>query len=70
MGLASALKGTDPLRVNLFIGPEGGFDEREVRYAQTCGAVPVSLGRRILRSETAGIAAMAALLYQSGELGG
>ena len=58
------------LKVNIFIGPEGGFEEREVDYARSCGAVPVSLGRRILRSETAGLVAVSAVLYEVGELGG
>jgi len=56
--------------VNIFIGPEGGFGEAEVDYARSCGVVPVSLGRRILRSESAGIAVVAAVMYVVGELGG
>jgi 16S rRNA (uracil1498-N3)-methyltransferase len=56
--------------VNIFIGPEGGFEESEVEYARSCGVVPVSLGRRVLRSESAGIAVVAAVMYEGGELGG
>ena len=56
-------------RVSLFIGPEGGFEAEEVAYAQSRGIVPVGLGRRILRAETAGLAAVAAIQYQAGELG-
>jgi len=56
--------------ISLFIGPEGGWEEEEVALASSRGAVAVSLGARILRAETAGLAAAAAILYQAGELGG
>jgi len=65
-----SLKATERPIVSLFIGPEGGFTEKEVRGARSRGVRVVSLGRRILRSETAGIAAVAAVLYELGELGG
>ena len=55
--------------VNIFIGPEGGFEDDEVSYARSCGVIPVSLGQGILRSETAGIATLAAVMYESGALG-
>jgi 16S rRNA (uracil1498-N3)-methyltransferase len=45
--------------VRLFIGPEGGFTEDEVALARRHAAIPVTLGRRILRAETAAIAAVA-----------
>lgn len=51
-------------RISVFIGPEGGFDNQEVEYARSRGAVPVSLGKRILRTETAGPAVLAMLLYR------
>ncbi|MBN1892269.1 MAG: 16S rRNA (uracil(1498)-N(3))-methyltransferase [Clostridiales bacterium] len=51
-------------RISVFIGPEGGFDDEEVEYARSRGAVPVSLGKRILRTETAGPAVLAMLLYR------
>ena len=57
------------LRVNVFIGPEGGFEESEVDYARSCGVIPLSLGKRILRSETASIVTVASVLYEAGELG-
>ena len=41
--------------VGIFIGPEGGFEEEEVRLASEIGAYPVTLGKRILRTETAGL---------------
>ena len=68
-GLRSLLQSTKPLTVNIFIGPEGGFEETEVAYCRSFGVVPVSLGRRILRAETAGIAAVAAVQYEGGEMG-
>lgn len=67
-GLAPREGAKRPL-VSVFIGPEGGFTRREVEKALAMGVRAVSLGRRILRSETAGIATVAAVLYEWGELG-
>lgn len=53
----------------VIIGPEGGISERELELAKSAGTIPVSLGRRILRVETAGLAAVVAVLYESGDLG-
>ncbi|MGE5841236.1 MAG: RsmE family RNA methyltransferase, partial [Deltaproteobacteria bacterium] len=50
------------------VGPEGGFTEREVMGATEAGFVPVSLGRRILRAETAAITLVAILQYEWGDL--
>lgn len=61
--------GRDRPTVSLFIGPEGGYSRREVELARRHGAVIVSLGRRILRAETAGIFSVAAVLYELGDLG-
>lgn len=49
--------------LDLFIGPEGGFSSREAEMALRSGFLPVSLGRRVLRSETAAIVAAALALY-------
>ena len=49
--------------VAVFIGPEGGFDENEVEAARELGITPVSLGRRILRTETAGMTVLAFMIY-------
>ena len=49
--------------IAIFIGPEGGFDESEVQAAQEAGIEPVTLGRRILRTETAPLAILAWLGY-------
>nr|MCR5739914.1 RsmE family RNA methyltransferase [Lachnospiraceae bacterium] len=50
-------------RVGVFIGPEGGFDETEVTRASEKGFVPITLGRRILRTETAAMTVMGWLVY-------
>ncbi|HLN65041.1 MAG TPA: 16S rRNA (uracil(1498)-N(3))-methyltransferase [Symbiobacteriaceae bacterium] len=55
--------------VAVFIGPEGGLSPEEVALAKERGARPVTLGPRILRTETAGLAAAAAILYALGDLG-
>lgn len=55
--------------IDLFIGPEGGFDAAEVAQAQAAGVMPVTLGPRILRAETASVAAAAAVLFALGEMG-
>lgn len=58
-----------PRRIALFIGPEGGLAPEEVALAREHGARPVTLGPRILRTETAGLAAVAAILFALGDLG-
>lgn len=50
--------------IAVMIGPEGGFEEAEIEQALSAGIVPVTLGRRILRTETAGMTVMAWLMYQ------
>jgi 16S rRNA (uracil1498-N3)-methyltransferase len=50
--------------VAIFIGPEGGFEEKEIEQAKEAGAEPVTLGRRILRTETAGFTVMSWLMYR------
>ena len=57
-----------PFSISLFIGPEGGFSFEEVTLAQRYGVVPITLGPRILRAETAGLVAAAAILYELGDL--
>lgn len=52
------------MKVGIFIGPEGGFEEKEVELAAAAGFYPVSLGRRILRTETAGMVMLSILMYQ------
>ena len=55
-------------RVALMIGPEGGFAEDEVLQARQAGFIAVRLGPRVLRTETAGLAALAALQAAGGDL--
>lgn len=57
-----------PAGVTLLIGPEGGFDEGEESAAHSVGFQAVSLGPRVLRTETAGLAAMAAILALWGDV--
>ncbi len=57
-----------PFSINLFIGPEGGFTPQEIEQGQRYGAIPVTLGARILRAETAGLVAAAAILYELGDM--
>lgn len=49
--------------VGIFIGPEGGFEREEVDLALASGAKALTLGRRILRTETAGLAVLSVLMY-------
>jgi 16S rRNA (uracil1498-N3)-methyltransferase len=56
------------MRIQVFVGPEGGFSPHEIELARQHGLLPVSLGPRILRAETAGIVAAAAILYELGEI--
>ena len=50
--------------VAIFIGPEGGFEEAEVQTAMESGIVPITLGKRILRTETAGMTVLSWIMYQ------
>lgn len=49
--------------VSIFIGPEGGFEPEEVELARKAGIVPISLGKRILRTETAALVVLSWLIY-------
>lgn len=49
--------------IGVFIGPEGGFSENEIRKIKENGGIPVSLGRRILRTETAGLFMLSVLSF-------
>jgi 16S rRNA (uracil1498-N3)-methyltransferase len=60
--IIGGLKGGEKIAV--FIGPEGGFDESEINLAIELGMKPITLGRRILRTETAGMTVMAWIMYQ------
>jgi 16S rRNA (uracil1498-N3)-methyltransferase len=68
--LRQALNTHQAEKYTVLIGPEGGFSPEEARLCQEMGAHPVSLGSRILRTETASLAALTMVLYAHGELGG
>ena len=57
-----------PSKVYVMVGPEGGFTEGEVRLAKKEGFIPVKLGQRILRTETAAITIVGILQYELGDL--
>ncbi|MEC7378282.1 MAG: RsmE family RNA methyltransferase, partial [Pseudomonadota bacterium] len=59
-----------PRRLALMIGPEGGLTPEEITQAEQEGFLPVSLGPRVLRTETAPVAAMALCQYLWGDIGG
>jgi 16S rRNA (uracil1498-N3)-methyltransferase len=52
-------------KMAILIGPEGGIDEAEVEYLKNLGFIPSGLGKRILRTETASLYALAAISYES-----
>ncbi|WP_138204752.1 16S rRNA (uracil(1498)-N(3))-methyltransferase [Haloimpatiens lingqiaonensis] len=56
--------------VAIIIGPEGGFEEREISKLEEIGAHIVTLGPRILRTETAGFTCLSLIMYELGDLGG
>ncbi|VAW32313.1 16S rRNA (uracil(1498)-N(3))-methyltransferase [hydrothermal vent metagenome] len=60
--------GKRPSTISLFIGPEGGFAAEEIGAAQTVGLTPITLGKRILRAETAALVASALILYELDEI--
>jgi 16S rRNA (uracil1498-N3)-methyltransferase len=65
--LAVALPEETPTGVTLLVGPEGGFTDQEIKYISGAGFKAVHLGPRILRTETAGLAATAILQYIYGD---
>lgn len=68
VSLQQALNAAAVDEIRLYIGPEGGFSTEEVLFAQQQGLVITQLGPRILRTETAGLVAISAILYALGEL--
>jgi 16S rRNA (uracil1498-N3)-methyltransferase len=62
------MRAARPFIVNLIVGPEGGFTASEVDVARRYDVLPVHLGPRILRAETAGIVAAAVILYELGDM--
>ncbi|SFJ09285.1 16S rRNA (uracil(1498)-N(3))-methyltransferase [Thermoflavimicrobium dichotomicum] len=79
LALIAYEKGGEPLthvtmseaqQILLIIGPEGGFSEQEIEEAKAAGALPITLGTRILRTETASLVALSCILFAKRELGG
>jgi 16S rRNA (uracil1498-N3)-methyltransferase len=60
----AALGTKAPQSVGFFVGPEGGFDNFEIDKARQNGVIPVTLGNRIMRTETAGFAILTCIMYQ------
>ena len=67
-GSLSRLDHTHPVSLAALIGPEGGFTDDEAHQAVDQGWLPVSLGRRILRMETAALSISTLIMYELGEL--
>ena len=66
--LRNILTGFDGKTVGIFIGPEGGFEESEINLAKQSGLIPITLGKRILRTETAGLFLVSIMMYEMGEV--
>lgn len=62
--IRTVLKGSGAKSAVAFIGPEGDFTEAEVKSARANGVIPVSLGREVLRSDTAAVAVLSVLNYE------
>ncbi|MPQ42246.1 16S rRNA (uracil(1498)-N(3))-methyltransferase [Clostridium tarantellae] len=72
-GVKSMIKSIDISNIKnigIMVGPEGGFEENEIEYLKHIGAHIVTLGPRILRTETAGFTCIALLQYELGDVGG
>lgn len=71
-GIRRGLRRSDatPVTIAVLTGPEGGFTEEEGRLCRDSGAIAISLGERILRTETAAVVAASLILYELGELEG
>ena len=67
--LKKILQSAEPQNAAVIIGPEGGLTEQEVAAARKAGAEVVTLGKRILRTETAAIVVCAIIMYQWADLG-
>ena len=67
-GLKSILNSCEYKNISIFIGPEGGFDLKEVETAISAGVKTVTLGKRILRTETAASAVLPIIMYENDEM--
>ena len=68
VSIKKALAGKTPETVSVMIGPEGGFDEDEILLAKEAGVQSGTLGKRILRTETAPLTVASIVLYELGEM--
>lgn len=68
--IKEAIKGKQINNIGIFVGPEGGFEEEEIEKIQNIDGQVVSLGPRILRTETASVVASSIVLYELSDLGG
>ncbi|WP_026884882.1 16S rRNA (uracil(1498)-N(3))-methyltransferase [Clostridium akagii] len=72
-GIKAMIRNLNGKKINsiaILIGPEGGFEEEEIEKLDNLGAQIVTLGPRILRTETAGLVCASLLLYELGDIGG
>ena len=70
VSIKNAIRGYDTNNIGIFVGPEGGFEEEEIQTLQDIDSKVVSLGPRILRTETASVVASSIVLYELSDLGG
>lgn len=63
-------KDNNSKKIGIWIGPEGGFTEKEIHAAKEQGVQAITLGPRILRTETAGFTVLSIVMYELGDLGG
>ena len=68
--IKQAIKGVNINTMGIFVGPEGGFEESEIEAIEEISGKSVSLGPRILRTETASLVASSIVLYELSDLGG
>ncbi|KPU27929.1 16S rRNA methyltransferase [Caloranaerobacter sp. TR13] len=69
IGLKDILRTYKKGKINIIIGPEGGFEEEEIEKLKKINAHIISLGPRILRTETAGFTTISVVMYELGDLG-
>jgi 16S rRNA (uracil1498-N3)-methyltransferase len=68
--IKQGIRGLKINSIGVFVGPEGGFEEEEIQNIESNGGVSVTLGPRILRTETASLVASSIVLYELSDLGG
>ena len=61
---------SENIKIGIIIGPEGGLDKEEVELLKINGAKSVTLGKRILRTETVAFVLASIIMYELGDLGG